>query len=106
MLLIARVLVIMQMIAIFRSPRVAALRLPHSHKFVQREFGSFFSRNRNVASIRTAREMRLLSTTAVDDIVSAIASKGNEIRELKASKAGKESITPLVAELLQLKTQF
>ena len=50
--------------------------------------------------------MRLFSTTAVDNIISAIASKGDEIRELKAKKAGKDLIVPKVAELLQLKTEF
>jgi WHEP-TRS domain len=38
--------------------------------------------------------------------VSAIALKGDEIRQLKANKAGKDAITPVVAELLQLKKEF
>ena len=48
----------------------------------------------------------MFSTAAVDAIVSAIASKGDEIRVLKSNKAGKDAITPLISELLQLKVDF
>ena len=40
---------------------------------------------------------------SVDELTALIAAKAEEIRVLKAAKATKEAITPVVAELLDLK---
>lgn len=103
MQLVTRVLVIMQLTALLRYSRIAALRFPSSlrseHR-LQRGVGSLSFKTNN------GRITRIFSTSAVDSIVNAIASKGDEIRVLKSNKAGKDAITPLVAELLQLKVDF
>ena len=41
--------------------------------------------------------------STVEEITLLIAAKAEEIRVLKAAKASKEAITPVVAELLALK---
>ena len=99
----------MQLTAFFRSSRVMALRFPQSLRSVQQFQRGIRLSSQNInspAAGKSVRSMRLFSTTAVDNIISAIASKGDEIRELKAKKAGKDLIVPKVAELLQLKTEF
>ena len=52
---------------------------------------------------------RLFATTQEDElskVTAAIATKGDDIRKLKADKAAKELITPVVNELLQLKKDY
>ena len=104
MLLVTRVLVIMQLTALLRYPRVTALRFPPSIRSAFQFQKGFRSSIVNTNNGRTT--VRMFSTAAVDAIVSAIASKGDEIRVLKSNKAGKDAITPLISELLQLKVDF
>lgn len=47
--------------------------------------------------------LRLAPMSSVEEITALIAAKAEEIRVLKAEKATKEAITPVVAELLALK---
>lgn len=47
--------------------------------------------------------LRLTAMSSVEEITVLIAAKAEEIRILKAEKATKEVITPVVAELLALK---
>ena len=112
MLLVTRVFAIMQLSALFRCSRVTGLRFPTSARAIQLSQSSlnptsFTDRFRN--QYQNGRSIRLFSTSAglsEENIVSAIALKGDEIRQLKANKAGKDAITPFVAELLQLKKEF
>jgi hypothetical protein len=112
MLLVTRVFAIMQLSALFRCSRVTGLRFPTSTRTIQLSQSSlnpttFTDRFRN--QYQNGRSIRLFSTSAglsEENIVSAIALKGDEIRQLKANKAGKDAITPVVAELLQLKKEF
>ena len=96
MLLVTRVLVIMQLTALLRYPRVTALRFPPSIRSAFQFQKGFRSSIVNTNNGRTT--VRMFSTAAVDAIVSAIASKGDEIRVLKSNKAGKDAITPLISE--------
>ena len=112
MLLVTRVFAIMQLSALFRCSRVSGLRFPTLARTIQ------LSENTVSPTVlpdslrnqfQNSRSTRLFSTTAglsEENIVTAIGLKGDEIRQLKASKAGKDAITPVVAELLQLKKDF
>jgi hypothetical protein len=112
MLFVTRVVVMMQLSAVLHCSRVAALHLPKSVRSFQLSQRSFLSSSQiNGRHFgQNGRQTSLFcSTTAgvsVDKIVSAIALKGDEIRNLKANKAGKDAISPVVAELLQLKKEF
>lgn len=112
MLFVTRVVVMMQISAVLHCSRVTALLSPKSVRSVPLSPRSFFSSSQiNGRHFgQNGRHTSLFcSTTAgvsVDKIVSAIALKGDEIRNLKANKAGKDAITPIVAELLQLKKEF
>lgn len=112
MLLATRVFAIMQLSALFRCSRVSGLRFPTVARTIQLSQNTLSPtvlpdslRNQ----LQNSRSTRLFSTTAglsEENIVTAIGLKGDEIRQLKANKAGKDAITPVVAELLQLKKDF
>ena len=112
MLLATRVFAIMQLSALFRCSRVSSLRFPTVARSIQLSQSStspIVLSDRFRSQHQNARSTRLFSTTAglsEENLISAIASKGDEIRQLKANKAGKDAITPVVAELLQLKKEF
>ena len=102
----------MQLSALLRCSRVSGLRFPTVARTIQ------LSQNTVSPTVlpdslrnqfQNSRSTRLFSTTAglsEENIVTAIGLKGDEIRQLKANKAGKDAITPVVAELLQLKKDF
>lgn len=107
-----RVVVMMQLSALLHCSRVTALFAPKTLRSFQLRPRSLFSSsqiNGRHFGQNGKQTSLFCSTTAgvsVDKIVSAIALKGDEIRNLKANKAGKDAISPVVAELLQLKKEF
>ena len=74
--------------------------------------GMMSERRRDTAVSGTTSRLittRLFATTQEDElatVTAAIATKGDDIRKLKADKAAKELITPVVNELLQLKKDY
>lgn len=70
-------------------------------------FGTAYSQSKRRPFYRQSQGCtQLFSSTATEDLEAQIKAKGDEIRALKESGADKETVSPLVAELLALKEKL
>ena len=110
MLLVTRAFLMMHLGVLLKCSRVTGFRFPQSMRSVHhsgRRMGSSLAISRDITQNRFSTKLFCTTTgESVEKITSAIALKGDEIRVLKANKAAKDAITPVVAELLQLKKEF
>lgn len=110
MLLVTRAFLMMHLGVLLKCSRVTGFRFPQSVRSVHqsnRGMGSPLANSRETLQNRFSTKLFCTTTgESVEKITSAIALKGDEIRVLKANKAAKDVITPVVAELLQLKKEF
>lgn len=93
------------------SPIVRSLRrsIPRTQKYLKYELDyrlNHLSRLNLLNPIHKSFHSSVLFCTSVNDLLSQIKAKGDEIRSLKESKAEKSQITPVVESMLALKAEF
>ena len=95
---------------VFRSFRLSIFKSPKSSQRGLdkcRPLGSLASLSMLNSRLKWKRSIVLFSTSSnVEDIVSQIKAKGDEIRKLKEAKAEKGQIAPIVESMLLLKAEY